>query len=85
MIMNADWLDRELVSGTAEATRDSGFGRAIEIASGKFAVVENAREFTLVPWRPVLEPHIDKTVPGIMRSDGISWTIGRGRGGPSIS
>lgn len=59
--------------------------RSVELASGKYAVIEKSREFTLVPWRPVLERHIDKQVSGIMRGDGISWTIGRQRGGPSIS
>lgn len=59
--------------------------RCVELASGKYALVENSREFTLVPWRPVLERHIGKQVSGIMRGDGISWTIGRQRGGPSIS
>ncbi len=147
----ATWLDRELVSGHTEATRDSGFGRelreamksrrqwlieqglaqedqgriiyrsdmlatlkrreltrvagqlskelglgyvetfsgdhvegrmsrTIELASGKFALIQKSREFTLVPWRPVLDHHIGKQVSGIMRSDGISWTIGRQRG-----
>ncbi|MBO6720128.1 MAG: relaxase/mobilization nuclease and DUF3363 domain-containing protein [Rhizobiaceae bacterium] len=59
--------------------------RSVELASGKYALVENSREFTLVPWRPVLERHIGKQVSGVMRGDGISWTIGRQRGGPSIS
>jgi hypothetical protein len=59
--------------------------RSVQLASGKYALVENSREFTLVPWRPVLERHIGKQVSGIMRGDGISWTIGRQRGGPSIS
>jgi type IV secretory pathway VirD2 relaxase len=54
--------------------------KSIELASGKFAVIEKSREFTLVPWRPVLERHIGKQVSGIMRSDGISWTIGRQKG-----
>jgi hypothetical protein len=147
----ATWLDRELVSGSPEATRDSGFGhdvreamqrrrqwlieqglaqeeqgrfiaranllstlqrreinriagqlsgelglayvelrhgdpvdgilrRTVELASGKFAVIEKSREFTLVPWRPVLDHHIGKQVSGMMRGDGISWTIGRQRG-----
>ena len=59
--------------------------RSIELASGKYALVENSREFTLVPWRPVLERHIGKQVSGVMRGDGISWSIGRQRSGPSIS
>jgi len=54
--------------------------RSVELASGKYAVIEKSREFTLVPWRPVLERHVGKQVSGIMRGDGISWTIGRQRG-----
>lgn len=54
--------------------------RSIELASGKYALVENSREFTLVPWRPVLERHVGKQVSGVMRGDGVSWTFGRQRG-----
>ncbi len=62
----------EMVEGT--------FRRAVELASGKYAVIEKSREFTLVPWRPVLDRHIGQHVSGIMRGDSISWTIGRQRG-----
>jgi len=58
--------------------------RSVDLVSGRFAVIEKSREFTLVPWRPVLERQLGKPVSGIMRGDGISWSIGRGRGGPSI-
>lgn len=60
------------------------YQRPIELASGRFALIEKSREFTLVPWRPVLNRHVGKQVTGIMRGDGIIWTIGRQRGGPSI-
>ncbi|MDF1625400.1 MAG: DUF3363 domain-containing protein, partial [Parvibaculaceae bacterium] len=43
-------------------------------------VIEKSREFTLVPWRPVLDRHIGQHVSGVMRGDSISWTIGRQRG-----
>ena len=59
--------------------------RRVDLMSGRFALVEKAHEFTLVPWRPVLERHIDRPVSGILRGDGISWSFGRGRPGPSIS
>ena len=59
--------------------------RYVELASGRFALIEKSREFTLVPWRPVLERHVGKQVSGIMSGDSINWTIGRQRGGPSIS
>jgi hypothetical protein len=59
--------------------------RHIDLAQGRFALIEKSREFTLVPWRDVLEKQIGKQVGGIMRESGVSWTIGRGRGGPTIS
>lgn len=54
--------------------------RSLELASGKYAVIEKSREFTLVPWRPVMDRHIGQQVSGVMREGGVSWTIGRQRG-----
>lgn len=59
--------------------------RRVDLVSGKFALIERSREFTLVPWRPTLEKQLGKQVGGIMRADGINWRFGRGRGGPEIS
>lgn len=61
------------------------YQRSIDLASGRFAVIEKSREFTLVPWRPVLERSLGRQVSGIVRGDSISWTLGRQRSGPSIS
>jgi type IV secretory pathway VirD2 relaxase len=59
--------------------------RRVNLKSGSFAVVENSREFTLVPWRPVLERQLGREISGVMRSSGvISWTFGRDRQGPEI-
>ena len=53
----------------------------LDLASGRFAMIEGTREFALVPWRPVLEPMFGKEVSGLVRSTGsISWTLGRERG-----
>lgn len=60
------------------------YRRPVELASGRYALIEKSREFTLVPWRPTLDRHVDKQVSGIMRGNNINWTIGRQRG-PSIS
>jgi hypothetical protein len=56
------------------------YSRSVELASGRFAVLEKSREFTLVPWRPMMEQHIGRTMSGIARGDIIDWTIGRSRG-----
>lgn len=68
-------IEGERVSGT--------YKRRVDLASGRFALIANSREFTLVPWRPVLEHSLDSQVSGIMRGDTISWSIGRQRSGPS--
>jgi type IV secretory pathway VirD2 relaxase len=60
------------------------YRRRLDLASGRFALIEKSREFTLVPWRPVLERNLGKQVSGIMRGDSISWIIGRRRSGPLI-
>ena len=62
----------DLVEGTLR--------KGIVLGGGKYAVVDLGRDFTLVPWRPVLEKHIGKSVAGLVREGGINWTIGRGRG-----
>ncbi len=59
--------------------------RRLDLESGPYAVVERARDFTLVPWRDVLERNIGKSATGIMRANGIDWRFGRGRPGPAIS
>lgn len=60
------------------------YRRALNLASGKYALIEKSREFTLVPWRPVLERNRDKPVSGIVRGQSISWTLSRDRG-PTIT
>src|SRR3546814_717917 len=59
--------------------------RAVDMTSGRQTLVERSRDFTLVPWRPVMERHIGKNMSGVMRDGGVSWTFGRQRSGPNIS
>jgi hypothetical protein len=56
----------------------------IDLVSGRFAMIERSRDFTLVPWRQVLERQVGKSVSGLVPSDGTSWSIGRGRSGPAV-
>ncbi|CDX12614.1 conserved hypothetical protein [Mesorhizobium plurifarium] len=59
--------------------------RSVDLASGKYALIEKSREFTLVPWRPTLHRHIGKEVSGVVGGEWISWAVGRQRSGPSVS
>jgi type IV secretory pathway VirD2 relaxase len=59
---------------------DGVYRQSVNLASGKFALIEKSREFTLVPWRPALENFVGRKVSGIPRGSTIDWTIGRSRG-----
>ena len=53
--------------------------RRVDLASGRFALIEDGRHFSLVPWKPVLEQHLGREVQGLARGSTVSWTLGRTR------
>jgi len=55
------------------------YRRAITLTSGKFAIIDDERHFTLVPWRAILERHRGREVVGIVRGMGVSWQFGMQR------
>ena len=64
--------DGETVSGTFTGT--------VQLSSGKFAIVEKSHEFTLVPWRPVIDRQLGREVTGIVQGGSVSWQMGRQKG-----
>jgi hypothetical protein len=54
--------------------------RRLDLAAGAHAVVENGREFNLVPWRRVLSRSVGREVSGLVRRGSVSWSLGRGCG-----
>lgn len=81
----SDELDLPFNEAAPGARIEGRLVRAVDLAGGRYALVERSRDFTLVPWRPVLEKRIGQSVLGMMRESGISWSFGRQRSGPSIS
>ena len=86
---------RELAEVGARMTRETGldyaetkpgdritgtYRRMLALNSGRFALIERARDFSLVPWRPVLERVKGQNVVGVVGGEGISWSIGVRRG-----
>jgi hypothetical protein len=86
-------VGEELADGMGKPFREAVDGkqitgtyrRPVEMVSGRFALIERAHDFTLVPWAKALERQAGQQVSGLMREVGVSWSIGRGRGGPNIS
>lgn len=56
------------------------FKQTVQLSGGKFALVENAHEFTLVPWRPVIDNQLGREVMGVVQGGSVSWQLGRKRG-----
>ena len=66
---------------TRDGERFEGvYRKPVRLASGKFAVIEKAQEFTLVPWRPVLEHQRGRVVGGVMRGSTVSFGFSKKRG-----
>jgi hypothetical protein len=50
------------------------------LASGRFAMIEDGLRFQLVPWQPVLEKRLDQYISGVRHDDGgIDWSFSRKR------
>ncbi|QHC34726.1 DUF3363 domain-containing protein [Komagataeibacter xylinus] len=64
--------DGEKISGTFTGT--------VQLSSGKFAIAEQSHEFTLVPWRPVIDRQLGREVTGVVQGGSVSWQLGKQRG-----
>ena len=87
---------RELTAAAAKITAETGLPRQsategehvagvyrqrVQLASGRFAMIDNGLGFELVPWKPALEPHLGRQVSGVvLPGGGIDWNLGRKRG-----
>ncbi|TAM59222.1 MAG: DUF3363 domain-containing protein [Rhodanobacter sp.] len=68
----------------ADGERVTGvYRRSVQLASGRFAMLDNGMGFSLVPWKPVIEQRLGQTMTAVVRGSGVSWEFGRLRG-PSI-
>ncbi|MCY1559938.1 hypothetical protein D9M68_970240 [compost metagenome] len=69
---------------TADGQRVSGiYRRSFMLASGRYAMLDDGMEFSLVPWRPVIEQRLGQQIAATVRGGGVSWEVGRARG-PSV-
>lgn len=84
-----DKASKRIVAETGLQFRTSGSGETVggiyckrlNLASGRFAMIDNGMGFELVPWKPQLEKHLGQTVNGtVTPGGGIDWSLGRKRG-----
>jgi type IV secretory pathway VirD2 relaxase len=75
-------LEAKSVSGLAyvparDGTTIRGIYRGtVMLTGGRFAVIANEQQFTLVRWRDILERFRGREVTGLVRGMGVSWQLG---------
>ncbi len=57
------------------------YRRRVDLASGRFAMIDDGLGFQLVPWTRALERHREMPVKGVITpGGGVDWALGRKRG-----
>jgi type IV secretory pathway VirD2 relaxase len=65
----------------ADGERVSGvYRRSLMLTSGRFAMLDDGMGFSLVPWKPVIEQRLGRSLSAVVRGSGASWELGRSRG-----
>ncbi len=66
---------------TTEGIRVTGtYRQAVQLASGKFAMLDDGVGFSLVPWRPTIDRRLGQSLSATIHGSRVSWEIGRSRG-----
>lgn len=62
----------------ADGERATGvYRRNVQLASGRFAMLDDGIGFSLVPWRPVVEQRLGQTITAVVRGSSVTWDMGR--------
>ncbi len=65
---------------TIDGVRVSGVYReSVQLASGRFALLDDGVGFSLVPWRPVIEKRLGQQLSALVDSERVNWELGRSR------
>lgn len=72
-------IDKPYVDAPRKGSLSGTFRKTIDRPSGKYAVIEKSREFTLVPWRETMDRNLGRSIQGTLDGRTISWTLIKGR------
>lgn len=56
------------------------YRRSVMLASGRYALLDDGKGFSLVPWAPVIEKRLGQQITATVHGGGVSWEISRSRG-----
>ncbi|TBU77309.1 relaxase/mobilization nuclease and DUF3363 domain-containing protein [Phytopseudomonas daroniae] len=65
----------------ADGQRVAGiYRRNVMLASGRYAMLDDGMGFSLVPWKPIIEPRLGQKLAGTARGGSVSWEFARQKG-----
>lgn len=53
------------------------YRRSVMLSSGRYAMLDDGMGFSLVPWRPVIEPRLGQQLAAKVIGGSASWELGR--------
>ncbi len=56
------------------------YRQSLQLASGRFAMLDVGMGFSLVPWRPMIEQRHGQQLSAVVRGSSVTWNVGRQRG-----
>jgi hypothetical protein len=64
----------------ADGERVSGvYRRNVQLASGRFAMLDDGMGFSLVPWKPVIEQRLGQSLSAVTQGGSAAWELSRRR------
>ncbi|EYS98184.1 type VI secretion protein [Cupriavidus sp. SK-4] len=64
-----------------EGRRVAGiYRRSVMLSSERYAMLDDGRGFSLVPWKPMIEQRVGQHLAATVRGSSVSWEVGRQRG-----
>lgn len=87
--------NRELMQAAKDIAADTGqehrpvvdgqrvagiYSRSLILASGRYALLDDGKGFSLVPWKPVIEQRIGQQIAATAHANGVTWDVARQRG-----
>lgn len=67
-------------SATEDPVIAGVYRRRVDLASGRFAMIEDGLGFRLAPWSRVLDRQLGREVRGMLTPERVEWDLGRSRG-----
>ena len=65
---------------TDEGSTSGVYRRSVQLASGRFAMLDDGIGFSLMPWRPSMDRRLGRSMTAVVRGTSVNWGVVMERG-----